>query len=167
MLEQILNNWVCWAILLIALVVYQIIWHDILFVKKHQQLRTGHWSELSTLLTAALPLMGLLGTIIGLLDAFSLMAVGLTDLLSSAIGDALLTTQLGLLCAIPAWLMQSYLAKLQQKTHVSGFQVRFDSTAQVLTDVIFEQAIADVIAADVIANEEQVIINSSPTPLVA
>jgi biopolymer transport protein ExbB len=115
MFEKIINNWVCWAILLVALGIYQIIWQDYLHLKKYQQVRSGYWSELSPLLTAALPLMGLLGTIVGLIETFSLLSMGLSDMLSGAIGDALFTTQLGLVCAIAAWLMQSYLGYVQRR----------------------------------------------------
>ncbi|TNC90028.1 MAG: hypothetical protein CSH36_12095 [Thalassolituus sp.] len=38
-----------------------------------------------------------------------------TELFSAGIGDALLTTQLGLLCAVPAWLIHSALLSKQRK----------------------------------------------------
>jgi biopolymer transport protein ExbB len=71
-------------------------------------------------LVAILPLLGLLGTIIGLLDVFHQMAVerGLdpTTLVSSGIADALFTTQVGLLTVVPGWLALTY---LQAKTSES------------------------------------------------
>ncbi|WP_448245526.1 MotA/TolQ/ExbB proton channel family protein [Thalassotalea agariperforans] len=114
MFEQISASVVCWLIILLALFVYQLIWHDILHLKQYQMQRKGYWHEVSSILTAALPLLGLLGTIIGLLDTFKVMSLGQNELMSQAIGEALLTTQLGLVCAIPAWLMQAYLAKMQR-----------------------------------------------------
>ncbi|XQW84522.1 MotA/TolQ/ExbB proton channel family protein [Thalassotalea piscium] len=114
MFDQIAASVTCWLIMLLALFVYQLIWHDILHIKQYQAQRTGYWQEVSSILTAALPLLGLLGTIIGLLDTFKVMSLGQNELMSQAIGEALLTTQLGLVCAIPAWLMQAYLAKAQR-----------------------------------------------------
>ena len=114
MFEQISGSVVCWLIIVLALFVYQLIWHDILHLKAYQLQRKGYWQEVSSILTAALPLLGLLGTIIGLLDTFEVMSLGHNELMSQAIGEALLTTQLGLVCAIPAWLMQGYLLKVQR-----------------------------------------------------
>jgi biopolymer transport protein ExbB len=114
MFDQIIGNPICWFIILLALFVYQLIFHDLLHLKHYKEQRTGYWQEVSSILTAALPLLGLLGTIVGLLDTFKVMALGHNELMSEAIGDALLTTQLGLVCAIPAWLMQAYLAYLKR-----------------------------------------------------
>jgi len=115
MFEQLLNNPICWLIVLLALFVYQLIFHDILHLRTYHVQRKGYWQEVSSILTAALPLLGLLGTIIGLLDTFKVMSLGQNELMSEAIGQALLTTQLGLVCAIPAWLMQSYLLNVQRR----------------------------------------------------
>lgn len=109
MFEQLFDNFICWLIILLALFVYQLIWHDILHLKQYKLQRQGYWHDVSSILTAALPLLGLLGTIIGLLDTFKVMSQGENELMSEAISNALLTTQLGLVCAIPAWLIQAYL----------------------------------------------------------
>jgi biopolymer transport protein ExbB len=114
MFEQIVSNPICWCILLLALVVYQLTFHDLLHLKQYQAKRIGYWQDVSSILTAALPLLGLLGTIVGLLDTFKVMALGQSELMSEAIGDALLTTQLGLVCAIPAWLIHAYLVYSQR-----------------------------------------------------
>lgn len=114
MFEQLLSNPICWVIVLLALLVYQLTFHDILHLKAYRIQRKGYWQEVSSILTAALPLLGLLGTIVGLLDTFKVMSLGQNELMSEAIGQALLTTQLGLVCAIPAWLMQAYLLNAQR-----------------------------------------------------
>ncbi|MEO9944665.1 MotA/TolQ/ExbB proton channel family protein [Paraglaciecola sp.] len=116
MLEPIYGNWVCWGILGLALICYyQISMSYILSFSAFnrgvidaeniqiQQKSTG-------VLIGALPLLGLLGTIIGLLDCFIGIASqgASSELVSAGIADALLTTQLGLVCAIPAWLLHSY-----------------------------------------------------------
>jgi biopolymer transport protein ExbB len=53
------------------------------------------------------PLLGLLGTVLGMIEAFNAIAsapeaMGRPELLASGIGQALLTTAAGLLVAIPA-----------------------------------------------------------------
>ncbi|BDF96528.1 MULTISPECIES: MotA/TolQ/ExbB proton channel family protein [Pseudoalteromonas] len=118
MFDQLLGNFICWLIILLALYVYQLIWHDILHIKQYKLQRQGYWHDVSSILTAALPLLGLLGTIIGLLDTFKVMSQGQNELMSQAISDALLTTQLGLVCAIPAWLMQAYLLYVTRRSAI-------------------------------------------------
>ncbi len=54
---------------------------------------------------AALPLLGLLGTVGGLLESFSGIASGDQPALAAGIATALLTTQLGLTTALPALLL--------------------------------------------------------------
>lgn len=51
------------------------------------------------------PLLGLLGTVNGLLNSFSMMAKGSNELLHIGMSQALLTTEIGLAVAIPAWIL--------------------------------------------------------------
>lgn len=77
----------------------------------------GHLQqECSGRLIAALPLLGLLGTIIGLLKCFSGIAAGgaSSELVGGGIADALLTTQLGIICAVPAWLLHAWVRAYAQ-----------------------------------------------------
>lgn len=113
MIAQITDNWVCYSILLLALFCYQQLSLQFFNAKsiasspsKHQELADEQY--FSSVLIAALPLLGLLGTIIGLLDCFAAISQQGADsqLMSAGIGDALFTTQLGLVCAIPAWIFQ-------------------------------------------------------------
>lgn len=119
MIEQISHNGLCWAIILLALVCYQRLWLDYLVCRSRSENLDNHadtkvvdypQGELSGVLIGALPLIGLLGTIVGLMDCFLGIASqgGSAELVSSGIADALLTTQLGLVCAIPAWLLQCW-----------------------------------------------------------
>lgn len=73
--------------------------------------------DFTAVLIGALPLLGLLGTITGLLDCFAGIANQGADgsQISAGIGDALLTTQLGLVCAIPAWLLQAWVKSVAEK----------------------------------------------------
>jgi biopolymer transport protein ExbB len=61
---------------------------------------------LHTLVMAA-PLLGLLGTVLGMLNTFRGLASesgGLLDLVASGISEALITTEIGLLIAVPGYL---------------------------------------------------------------
>jgi biopolymer transport protein ExbB len=63
-------------------------------------------------IVAGAPLLGLLGTVIGMIKIFSVVATagsGITESLSSGISQALITTATGLVIAIPALFVHSYL----------------------------------------------------------
>ena len=123
MITQLTDNWVCYAILLLAAFCYQQLSLQLLNTKLNKPFNNSNTNvdidtnaskleaelHFSSILIGALPLLGLLGTIIGLLDCFSAMSSNGADAqaMSAGIGDALFTTQLGLVCAIPAWLLQS------------------------------------------------------------
>ena len=65
--------------------------------------------------TAASPLLGLLGTVIGMINTFNLLTIfgtGDAKSLSSGISEALVTTALGLIVAIPTLLMHGTLVRL-------------------------------------------------------
>lgn len=63
---------------------------------------------------AAAPLLGLLGTVTGMIHTFRQITVfgtGNARLLSSGISEALITTEVGLMVAIPALLIHAYFAR--------------------------------------------------------
>jgi biopolymer transport protein ExbB len=63
-------------------------------------------------IVAGAPLLGLLGTVIGMIKIFAVVATagsGITEQLSSGISQALITTATGLVIAIPALFTHSYL----------------------------------------------------------
>jgi biopolymer transport protein ExbB len=75
---------------------------------------------LAVLITAA-PLLGLLGTVAGMLLTFSGMAAGNEapiDTISSGISTALVTTQAGLVIAIPAAFFLALLKRQSETTHL-------------------------------------------------
>lgn len=127
MIDQLIQNWLCWCILILALFCYQQLLLDLLSLRKNVVMQntqchttashSQHHQDFMFVLISALPLLGLLGTIIGLLDCFAGIATdGVnSELMSEGIGDALLTTQLGLVCAIPAWLLHAYLRAYWQR----------------------------------------------------
>ena len=103
---------------------------DLLFVEVKQ---IAHELEryLSTLgsMAAITPLLGLLGTVIGMIKAFSaIQAAGLGEasLLAGGISEALVTTAAGLGVAIPALVMHRFLSRrvdellIDIEHHVSG-----------------------------------------------
>jgi biopolymer transport protein ExbB len=71
-------------------------------------------SYLLILVTTA-PLMGLLGTVMGMLTTFSGLAVSgggsTVDQIAAGISEALITTQTGLIIAIPAYVMATLIQK--------------------------------------------------------
>jgi biopolymer transport protein ExbB len=71
-------------------------------------------SYLLILVTTA-PLMGLLGTVMGMLTTFSGLAISTAgstvDQIAAGISEALITTQTGLIIAIPAYVMATLIQK--------------------------------------------------------
>jgi biopolymer transport protein ExbB len=66
------------------------------------------------LAASAAPLLGLLGTVTGMINTFKLITVfgtGDAQTLSSGISEALLTTQYGLIVAIPSLLLYAFLSR--------------------------------------------------------
>jgi biopolymer transport protein ExbB len=67
---------------------------------------------------AAAPLLGLLGTVTGIMNTFSLITIygtGDVKTLSSGISEALITTEYGLIVAIPSLLLHAYLSSKARK----------------------------------------------------
>ncbi|WP_049723109.1 MotA/TolQ/ExbB proton channel family protein [Gilvimarinus polysaccharolyticus] len=109
------DNLIIWLIIVLAVVVYGLILDLLLQPQSsdwHQQVQ--HWLAALNPMLAALPLLGLLGTIAGLLVTFKGMASGQLDpqaLLTTGIADALITTQLGLLMVVPGWMLLGWLRR--------------------------------------------------------
>ena len=82
---------------------------------------------LNTLITTA-PLLGLLGTVMGMLISFKGLSIGggkLLDVVASGISEALITTEMGLLIAVPGYFL-AYLIK-RRKDEYETFLVRLES----------------------------------------
>ena len=70
------------------------------------------------LTAAAAPLLGLLGTVTGMIKTFNLITIfgtGDAKSLSSGISEALVTTELGLIVAIPALILHGILVRMARK----------------------------------------------------
>lgn len=88
------------------------------------------------------PLVGLLGTVVGMIDSFNTIAttkaMGKSEELAAGIGLALLTTAVGLMVAIPALIMYMYLAG-----RVDALVNEMDGYGQDLVDLISAESLAD------------------------
>jgi biopolymer transport protein ExbB len=92
-----------------------------------QQLRNYPLAVVATLS----PLLGLLGTIIGMIESFQKVALmgdtGDASVLADSIGKALITTALGLIIAIPSLASYHYF-----KSKINGFGIRLEETLDTL-----------------------------------
>ena len=84
------------------------------------ELRLHHERRLPLLgvIVTASPLLGLLGTVTGMVTTFTLITVfgtGDAEKLSSGISEALVTTELGLMVAIPTLVVHGFLANRVRK----------------------------------------------------
>lgn len=111
----LLNNGVVWAIFITAFMCYGLL-IELCFLRSVNEFwyeRTQFWAPSLKHMLAALPLLGLLGTISGLLKTFTEMSVNKggapMEIISGGIGEALFTTQIGLLMVIPGLLMLAFL----------------------------------------------------------
>lgn len=81
--------------------------------------------SLIAIVAAVAPLLGLLGTVTGMIQTFSVVnSTGASDpqMLASGISQALLTTQLGLAIAIPAFLAHALLSRAARRILASAEQ---------------------------------------------
>ncbi|MGJ8643027.1 MAG: MotA/TolQ/ExbB proton channel family protein [Luteolibacter sp.] len=84
------------------------------------------------ILISSAPLLGLLGTVAGMLITFSGMAAGNSapiDTISTGISRALVTTQAGLVIAIPAAILLALLKRSAETTHLAMQQQLHTSLA--------------------------------------
>ena len=116
--ELIVGGAVIWLIIGLAIFCYSLIFEAYYYCHKNMHYPwVKSWLNPLQVLTSALPLLGLLGTIIGLLDTFSVLSQNASMSISDSIGKALLTTEAGLLVSIPAmimlWNLQTKIEKME------------------------------------------------------
>ncbi|MFO1078665.1 MAG: MotA/TolQ/ExbB proton channel family protein [Planctomycetota bacterium] len=78
------------------------------------RLELQSWLPFIAITSSSAPLLGLLGTVTGIMNTFALMTVfgtGDPKRLSSGISEALITTEFGLYVAIPSLLLHAYLSR--------------------------------------------------------
>lgn len=112
---KLFNNVVVWALVAVAFFSYGKLLSLLVFIQKTDtwKMRCDYWiSALKTLL-ASLPLLGLLGTISGLLSTFNFMSLNngldMQEMISGGIATAMFTTQLGLVFVVPGLLLHTLL----------------------------------------------------------
>lgn len=88
------------------------------------------------------PLLGLLGTVVGIIEAFmAVTSTGLNDpaLLAAGISKALITTAGGLVVAIPAMVMHRYFTR-----HLASLTIEMEQQAIKLVDIVHGDREVDV-----------------------
>jgi len=99
-------------------------------VMRVRHLISAHLS-LVGVLAAVAPLLGLLGTVLGMITTFDVLALhgtGNAKAIAGGISEALITTQTGLMIAIPGMYMKTLLDRragiLKQRITVTGFHIK-------------------------------------------
>jgi len=78
------------------------------------RLKLHRWLPFIAVAAASAPLLGLLGTVTGIINTFKLITVfgsGDVKMLSGGISEALITTEFGLIVAIPSLLIHAFLSR--------------------------------------------------------
>ena len=121
---KLFSNAVVWALLAVAIFSYGKLLSLLFFITPSQAwlMRCNYWIAALKTLLAALPLLGLLGTISGLLSTFNFMSLNngldMQEMVSGGIASAMYTTQLGLVFVVPGLLLHTLL-----KSKVATWQV--------------------------------------------
>lgn len=99
-------------ITLVALFAYTVLIDLIVFSFKTKDIfleRFKYWKKAIGIMIASLPLLGLLGTVVGLIETFVALSANrsldLQSLMSAGIADAMFSTQYGLSLAIPGYVL--------------------------------------------------------------
>jgi biopolymer transport protein ExbB len=108
-------------IIIVAFLIWQRYFAALAALKSGSPARfVAHELRFMAALVAAAPLLGLLGTVVGMIDTFHAAAMQSTaadpTALANGIGKALITTQAGLAAAIPGSLAMAHL-RHRLKTH--------------------------------------------------
>lgn len=99
--------------------------------------RLEHFLTALSVIGAVAPLLGLLGTVTGMIDTFrviTLHGTGDPKLMSGGISEALITTELGLAVAIPVLLLHTFLSRRVE--HLVG---EMEEKALALTNIILKE----------------------------
>jgi biopolymer transport protein ExbB len=112
------------------------LWAVLMRIRLHYERRL----PLLAVIAVAAPLMGLLGTVTGMVRTFALITVfgtGNAGKLASGISEVLIATELGLMVAIPSLVAHGFLANRIQKklSLLERYALEFSTVAQAATDV--------------------------------
>ena len=139
-----LSNIIVLIIIALAIFCYSILFELCFFSSKNRQWydHCMHWLNSLSSMLGALPLLGLLGTISGLLQTFFHMSIdhnlNVSELMSSGISDAMLTTQIGLSFVVPGWLMHALLRRRTSMWFVANNQPTLKISYTTKTDTTSE-----------------------------
>lgn len=125
-LQSHADNLAVWLILITAVTAYAMLADLILGRERSDRFnqRCRVWVPAIRTLLGALPLLGLYGTVVGLMETFQQMAVDYgfnpETLATGGIASAMYTTQLGLLLVIPGWLVLAWLTGWRRRPTGAG-----------------------------------------------
>lgn len=111
---RLMDNPIVWLIVVLAAVAFGLL-AELLVTRRSDgwHARCEYWLPGLRAMLNSLPLLGLLGTIVGLMKTFRQMArdhgFDPETLMSSGIADAMFTTQMGLVMVVPGWLLLAWL----------------------------------------------------------
>jgi len=96
-------------------------------------------AKILSILSHLTPLIGLLGTVLGFIQAFSEMRIsGMVDISATRIGEALeyalVTTAAGLVVAIPSVIAYNYIV-----SRIEGFVLEIQATSSEIVDLLMER----------------------------
>ena len=98
---------------------------DLLFSQlNNERHKVEKYLDVISIVTAVAPLLGLLGTVSGMINTFKMLTVfgsGDPAAISGGISEALVTTELGLIVAIPSLVINALLSR-KVKSHVHGLE---------------------------------------------
>jgi len=123
---NLLNHGVVWALGAVAMFCYSKQLQLLCFANKSEIWfsKGNYWLNTLKTLLASLPLLGLLGTISGLLGTFAHMSahngLDMQEMVSGGIATAMFTTQLGLVLVVPGLLLQALLERTLKSWQVEA-----------------------------------------------
>lgn len=126
-MTELIRMPLAWMLFALAFAAYM---HLFVLWISHKQNCIEHQNELqyfaklsmvSQVIIGALPLIGLLGTVMGMQSSFSALVYGSAEsyAVTRGISRAMLTTLLGLSLAIPGWLLLAKVKSVYQYTQLS------------------------------------------------
>jgi biopolymer transport protein ExbB len=102
----------------------------------------AQWVNYLNVVGAVAPMIGLLGTVSGMISAFQTIGqggMGRPELLASDIGEALITTATGLVIGIPAMVSYFILRNRLSAVVVETSQIASDLLDEIPVNVVFEE----------------------------
>jgi biopolymer transport protein ExbB len=132
-------------------------------VVSRQESQTGFWINFLSLVAGIAPMLGLLGTVSGMIGAFQKIGaggMGKPELLAADIGEALITTATGLTIAIPAmffyFLFRNMLNRILVAAEEEYSVIMDEVTGTGITEIVGDEPVAEPQVAPASAPQQQV-----------